>query len=103
MLKQIKVNKKNYKIPGYLNMPVGGIIIKAGNSTEYETGQWSTKYPIINKGKCSNCLLCYMYCPEKCITINDNKVKGINLNYCKGCGICLTECPRNAIEMRLKD
>ena len=94
--------RKNPKIPGYLDMPVGGLILDAGNSVEYKTGQWRTRDFIINKDKCSNCLQCFIYCPERCIKLNGYKISEIDLEYCKGCGICAAECPKNAIEMRQK-
>ena len=103
MSKPVSNKAKNEPaIPGYLEMPLGGLIIEAGNSEEYRTGEWKTKYPELDKEKCSSCLLCFIYCPENCIKLNDNKEEEIDLDYCKGCGICASECPRNAIEMRLE-
>lgn len=95
---KLKVKEK----PGYKTIPIGGIIPKAGSSREYKTGDWRVKFPVIDKDKCINCLFCYIYCPEKCVVVEDGKVKKINLDYCKGCGICATECPKDAIEMKLE-
>ncbi len=97
-----KRTRDKLKMPGYLDMPSGGLIIEAGNSVEYKTGEWKTKHPDIDKVKCSNCLLCYIYCPENCVELNDVKIKKIDLDHCKGCGICAVECPKDAIEMRLE-
>ena len=96
-----KIQKKP-KIMGYLDMPIGGLILDAGNSVEYKTGQWRTKDFHIDKDKCSNCMLCFIYCPENCVRLSENKISNIDLDYCKGCGICAAECPKNAIEMRQK-
>ena len=90
-------NKSNKK--GYKTMVMGGIIEKAGNSLEYMTGDWRVKYPFIDKEICINCLICYIYCPEKCIKVNDDKIDKIDLKYCKGCGICATECTKGAIKI----
>ncbi|MFC2159136.1 4Fe-4S binding protein [Actinomycetota bacterium] len=95
-------NQKSKKIKGYLDMPIGGLILEAGNSAEYKTGEWRTKDFYINKDECSNCLLCFIYCPEKCVRLDNNEISGIDPDYCKGCGICAEECPKNAIEVRLK-
>ena len=100
MPEAVKKTKNKLKKPGYLDMPLGGLILEAGNSVEYKTGDWKAKHPDIDKEKCSNCLLCYIYCPENCVELNDVKVKEIDLDYCKGCGICAVECPKSAIEMR---
>jgi pyruvate ferredoxin oxidoreductase delta subunit len=93
-------NRKDPQIKGYQDMPIGGLILEAGNSVKYKTGGWRTKDFYIDKGKCSNCLLCFVYCPENCIRLINNEVSKIDLDYCKGCGICAAECPKNAIEMR---
>ena len=94
--------QKKPKIKGYLDMPIGGSILDAGNSVKYKTGEWRTRDFYINKDKCSNCLLCFIYCPENCVMLTKNEVLKIDLDYCKGCGICAAECPKNAIEMRQK-
>jgi pyruvate ferredoxin oxidoreductase delta subunit len=100
MSKMTKRTDNEPRKPGCSDMPLGGLIIEAGNSVGYKTGEWKTKHPDIDKDKCSNCLLCFIYCPENCIELSENKVKTIDLDYCKGCGICAEECPKNAIEMR---
>ena len=99
MHKDKKITRDDMKKPGYLDMPTGGLITEAGNSVKYKAGEWKSKHPGIDKERCSNCLLCYIYCPENCIEIDNDRVKGIDLDYCKGCGICAVECPKNAIEM----
>jgi pyruvate ferredoxin oxidoreductase delta subunit len=59
------------------------------------TGSWRIFIPVKDEEKCNDCLLCWIYCPEACIS-KDIK---INFDYCKGCGICAEECPRKAITM----
>jgi pyruvate ferredoxin oxidoreductase delta subunit len=93
---------KSKEIMGYQDMPIGGLILDAGNSVKYKTGQWRTKDFYINKDKCSNCMLCFIYCPERCVKVTGYEISKIDLDYCKGCGICAAECPKNAIEMRSK-
>jgi len=59
------------------------------------TGGWRIFRPVLDESKCNKCLLCWIYCPEGCIT----KDLVINFDYCKGCGICAEECPRKAMTM----
>ena len=81
------------KLKNTKEMPIGGVIITPGNTTEYHTGSWRNFRPIHDKDKCSNCLICWIYCPEGCINVKDGKIDSIGLDYCKGCGICAQECP----------
>ena len=82
-------------------IPIGSVINQAGCSVEYETGGWRNAKPVRDMNKCTNCLICWIYCPEGCIKVKDGKITDIDLKYCKGCGICAEECPLQdkAIEM----
>ena len=62
------------------------------------TGDWRTFVPIIDKEKCNQCYICWMYCPEAVIDIDEEGYPVIDLEYCKGCLICVQECPKKAIE-----
>lgn len=64
-----------------------------------KTGDWRSSRPVVNHEKCSQCLLCYVYCSEGVIDKNQQ----IDLEYCKGCGVCETECPKGAITMEKED
>jgi pyruvate ferredoxin oxidoreductase delta subunit len=77
----------------------GVAIREPGCAVEYETGDWKSRRPILDKEKCSKCGLCFLYCPEGCIRPDDEGYFISDLKYCKGCGICATECPRKAINM----
>ncbi len=62
------------------------------------TGDWRTRRPVMDKDKCTNCGICFLYCPVFSI----ERKKGnfvIDYSYCKGCAICAHECPTNAIDM----
>jgi pyruvate ferredoxin oxidoreductase delta subunit len=87
------------ELKGWRDMPIGGLILEAGNSETYETGSWRTFRPVRDAEKCVHCLFCWMFCPDMCILVEGGKVKGVNLTFCKGCGICAAECPKDAIEM----
>ena len=87
------------ELKGWKEIPIGGLILDAGNSEEYETGSWRSSRPIIDMEKCSHCMFCWLFCPEGAIQVKDEKFVGIDLDHCKGCGICAHECPRKAITM----
>jgi 2-oxoacid:acceptor oxidoreductase delta subunit (pyruvate/2-ketoisovalerate family) len=73
--------------------PVG-----VGSSLANRTGGWRVSKPILDESKCTNCLLCWFYCPDAAITRGD-KVVGIHYDYCKGCGVCAAVCAPRAIAM----
>ena len=78
---------------------MGGLITDAGNSVCYETGGWRSHRPVVDLERCSHCMICWVFCPDGAIQIEDGKVVGIDLAHCKGCGICAEECPRKAVSM----
>ena len=79
---------------------LGATIPVAGNSEEVETGGWRSQVPVISPEKCTGCLLCYFYCPDASIIIEEGKAAGIDFEHCKGCGICARECPVWVISMK---
>lgn len=81
------------------DLPIGGTIVEAGNSFEYLTGGWRSHRPVIDKERCTNCLFCWLYCPDGAIIVEEEKVKEIDLAHCKGCGVCAQTCPVKCIEM----
>ena len=84
---------------GWKDIPIGGMILEAGNAVEYQTGGWRAFRPVIDYEKCIHCLFCWVYCPDSSIAVEDEKMRGFDLDHCKGCGICASVCPTDAIEM----
>ena len=84
---------------GWKEIPIGGMVLEAGNSEYYETGGWRSERPILHKEKCIDCMTCWVYCPDLAIMVEDGRMLGHDLKHCKGCGICSRECPTNAITM----
>lgn len=82
---------------------LGSNILKDGNSLEFETGSWKSRYPEHSKEKCKHCMLCVPYCPEDCIIHKNGVLEGMDMNFCKGCGVCAKVCPFGAIEMKNVD
>ena len=79
--------------------PLGATIPVAGNSCEYVTGGWRSERPYRDDDKCTQCLLCWVFCPDTSVMVADEKVYDFDYDHCKGCGICAHECPSDAIEM----
>ena len=73
-------------------------LVGPGSSVANRTGGWRVSRPVLDESKCTNCLLCWFYCPEGSIDRLD-RVVGIHLDYCKGCGVCAAVCAPKAIAM----
>lgn len=83
----------------YKQFPPGAVIPEAGNSHDYVTGGWRSDRPWRDDDKCTQCLLCWIVCPDTSINVAGEKVTTFDLDHCKGCGICAQVCPVDAIEM----
>ncbi|HID96049.1 MAG TPA: ferredoxin [Candidatus Latescibacteria bacterium] len=78
---------------GWRDLPCGGVIVEPGSAAEYPTGDWRTYRPTRDENKCTNCLLCWICCPDSSIMVEDGRIIGIDYKHCKGCGICAQVCP----------
>jgi len=72
-------------------------VTNPGNSYLRHTGNWRTFRPTIDYSKCTNCMICYAYCPESAMSIAEDGRVRIDYDNCKGCMICMTECPLRAV------
>lgn len=84
---------------GWTDIPIGGMIVEAGNAVRYRTGEWRAFRPVVDQDKCTNCLLCWIYCPDSSIRVEGEEMVGYDYDHCKGCGICAAICPVDAIEI----
>ena len=82
-------------------LEVGNVALEPGNTIEYKTGDWRSQRPVHNKDEerglkfkdlCIQCGVCYIYCPDSAIVMNEEGYPEFDLDFCKGCGICATEC-----------
>jgi 2-oxoacid:acceptor oxidoreductase delta subunit (pyruvate/2-ketoisovalerate family) len=87
------------ELTAWQELPVGGIVQPAG-APRPATGTWRTgEKPVADLSKCVNCLLCWLYCPDAAVVVEDGVFVGFAYDYCKGCEICAEMCPADAIEM----
>ena len=83
---------------GWKEIPEAGLIIEAGNSEEYYTGGWRTFRPLVDKKRCTNCMICWINCPDSAIIAKDGNMEGFDYDHCKGCKICSEVCPTKCIK-----
>ncbi|HEY3375474.1 MAG TPA: 4Fe-4S binding protein [Candidatus Aquicultor sp.] len=84
---------------GWKKQPLGATIPTAGNAVDNKTGGWRTERPVQDAEKCTNCLLCWINCPDSSVRVKDEKWDGFDYEHCKGCGICAKVCNVGAITM----
>ena len=82
-----------------LNLKPGGIITEPGSTVKNKTGGWRSLKPVWDKKKCTQCMICWQYCPDISIPQKGGKRLETDFDYCKGCGICVEVCPVKAITM----
>ena len=69
------------------------MILEAGSAVKFKTGSWRAFKPIWIEENCTQCLFCWLYCPDMSVKVEDGKMFGFDYDYCKGCGVCARECP----------
>jgi pyruvate ferredoxin oxidoreductase delta subunit len=85
-------------LKGWREIPIGGMILEAGNAVQYLTGGWRAFRPVRGEAECSHCFQCWLFCPDSSILVDaeNEKMIGFGLDHCKGCGVCAAICPVNA-------
>ena len=99
-IKPVKKIKSKPKKKQELKISVGAAVLTPGSSIKHKTGDWRSMYPDWDKKKCTQCMACWMYCPDESIPVKNKKRIETDLDFCKGCGICAKECIFGAIEMK---
>ena len=96
---RIDISKINEQSPCE-DLTEGRMIFAGGTSKDFNTGEWRTSTPVLDKEKCKQCLLCTPTCPDSSIPVVAGKRQGFDYDHCKGCGICAKVCPFGAIYMK---
>lgn len=83
---------------GWKDIPIGGMILEAGNAVAYRTGSWRAFRPLRGEAECIHCFQCWLFCPDSSILVDveNEQMAGFDLEHCKGCGVCASICPVNA-------
>ena len=74
-------------------LPLGGSYPRAALLTTTRLADGGSSVRFVDKDKCTNCLICWVMCPDSAVITEDGKMIGFDLDHCKGCGICAVECP----------
>jgi pyruvate ferredoxin oxidoreductase gamma subunit len=98
-LRTEELPSKEELVPLAVVVSDGGIekVTQTGNSFLRHTGNWRIFRPTIDYAKCTNCMICYAYCPESAMSVGEDGLVRIDYDNCKGCMICMTECPLRAV------
>jgi pyruvate ferredoxin oxidoreductase delta subunit len=74
---------------GWKDIPIGGMILEAGNAAKYLTGGWRAFRPSRGEAECIHCFQCWLHCHDPCILVDAGNAKmiGFSLEHCRGCGI----------------
>jgi pyruvate ferredoxin oxidoreductase gamma subunit len=103
-----KTAKRGGPAYGYLNMPIGGVIVNPGNMAVKDLSPSRMGFlPAFSREKCIDCAQCDLVCPDFCFVWAEGVDKrgrpamnllGINYQYCKGCLKCVEACPTDALQ-----
>jgi len=74
-------------------------IYATANSPSRRTGDWRQFRPVLEHDKCNRCWLCFVWCPEAAITLDENEFPEVDYDVCKGCLVCAHECPTQAFRV----
>lgn len=74
-------------------------IYASANSPARRTGSWRQFRPVLEPDKCNRCWLCFVWCPEAAITLDENEFPKVDYDVCKGCLLCAHECPTEAFRV----
>lgn len=71
-------------------------IYAIANTPQRRTGNWRQFRPVLQQERCTRCWLCFVWCPEAAITLDEQEYPRVDYTVCKGCLLCAHECPTHA-------
>jgi 2-oxoacid:acceptor oxidoreductase delta subunit (pyruvate/2-ketoisovalerate family) len=87
------------ELTSWRDLPLGGIV-RPEEAVQPRTGGWRTGLkPEADLSACVNCLLCWLYCPDSAVRLDETTFTGFDEDLCKGCELCAAVCPVGAIRM----
>jgi 2-oxoisovalerate ferredoxin oxidoreductase delta subunit len=78
------------------------LAVSCADTTYNKTGLWRVMRPEIDHDACTQCLICWKFCPDCAVEIVEGFPR-IKYEFCKGCGICAEECPASCITFRQEE
>ncbi len=85
-------------VPAYADPARGTAQISVpANAPLRKTGDWRTFRPVLDPEKCNGCWLCFVYCPDAAIAMDEGDKPRFDYDHCKGCLLCVEECPTHAL------
>ena len=85
--------------PTWKEYPLAATIFDPGCATNQNTGDWRSERPERHDEKCDKCGICWIFCPDAALFMNEEGFYEVDYYHCKGCGICARECGKGAISM----
>jgi pyruvate ferredoxin oxidoreductase gamma subunit len=92
------------KLPSWKETPLAATVTvkNAGNSKEYNTGNWVRTSCQWNPETCINCNLCWPVCPHDAIKVDtEGNMIGVDDEKCTACGLCVVACPTNPKSLKI--
>jgi 2-oxoacid:acceptor oxidoreductase delta subunit (pyruvate/2-ketoisovalerate family) len=75
-----------------------GAVVVRDPAGRQRTGSWRTGVkPVLDLDRCVDCLLCWLYCPDSAVVVENGALRELDYDVCKGCEICAAVCPVGAI------
>lgn len=87
-------------LPEWASGIPGNTCMEAGFLMTDNSG-WREIQPSIDTDACTGCGMCYLYCPDGAIKMDDGKAT-VDFGFCKGCGICARMCRPKALTMEAR-
>jgi 2-oxoglutarate ferredoxin oxidoreductase subunit delta len=76
--------------------------VREMDKRDVKAGEIDNEKLVIKPAWCKGCGICVAFCPTKTLTLENEKVKIVDINKCTQCGMCELRCPDYAIYLGRK-